>query len=412
MKSKKIFILIILVSIIVLSLLKSSVLAAGNCAFSAGMGEKGYMIPHVKKAASTYASMGYNSYYATESATFDVLRGSFANGVKRLESDIVFLTGHGSSYSLSVTDSSGVAVGFSTDKYVGTEDVNWRNVKMAIFLACNTGNGENNLAHKVFEKSGWTTITMGWKQYIEQGSAADWINNFNSKLSTGATVDESLSYANGKQYDDWRVKDISFFGTGSTILKKQSTMLASSNNIDETNCIRVLEKQFYYDGTESTNQNLYDAIKSINNLFEGEKYEIFSYKIKEDGSYYTVDLIYKDEEYYTNSCYTLIVEDQFVTQIYDNTYKNIKTAQTVNSKESQSKVNIAKDLARNELLQEENLDCMLNIKNNTKKIEIREQEARLYKDLETNKIYVQVFTTFGYEGNVDTNCKQYMYEIK
>ena len=55
---------------------------------------------------------------------------------------------------------------------------------------------------------------------------------------------------------------------------------------------------------------------------------------------------------------------------------------------------------------------MLNIKNNTKKIEIREQEARLYKDLETNKIYVQVFTTFGYEGNVDTNCKQYMYEIK
>lgn len=134
--------------------INANAFAAGNCAFSAG---KGYgnvdMSSTTINASAVYRKMGYNSYYATDGATKSILAGYFQNGIRRLESDIVFLTGHGGSNYIDTAAVGGLRVdSHSISKYVGTNEINWSNVKLAIFLACNTGNGSNNLAYDVFKK--------------------------------------------------------------------------------------------------------------------------------------------------------------------------------------------------------------------------------------------------------------------
>lgn len=148
MNIRKIFkIMSIVMLIIMLLAIPASVkvFAAGNCAFSAGYGYGDVnMSDAVKKAATKYGSMGYSSYYATETANFSVLSGTFANGIKRLESDIVFLTGHGASTQVSTLSAQGLIKGNNSgvSNYVGTNTVSWNKVKLAIFLACETGKGD------------------------------------------------------------------------------------------------------------------------------------------------------------------------------------------------------------------------------------------------------------------------------
>lgn len=421
MNLKNIFKITILLIAILLILAISTfinVYAAGNCAFSAGVGYGDVnMSTAIKKAATTYGTMGYSSYYATETATYSTLNGYFSNGTRRLESDIVFLSGHGTSKQISTLLGQGLIKGskFGESNYVGTEDISWKNVKMAIFLACQTGNGDDNLVYDVFRRSGWTTISMGWRQDISQGSAKEWISNFNSKLATGANVDNSLSYANGKSYSDSRVKDLSFYGPGGTVLKKQRASSASNNGtspitIDESNVNKIYNKNFYYDGTEESKTNLIAAITSINNSFKAEQYEINSYKIKNDGSYYTIDFTYKEGEFYTNSSYTVIVEDNYVTQIIDNTKnKDLVSIQSETNFADDELIETAKNAAKNEL--ETSNEISLFKQNFNNNIEIIGQEIRLFKDLEKNKNYIQIFTTYKFEENVENACFEYMYEI-
>ena len=214
--------------IIALMLSFSSFVYANNgYAFSAG---KGYgdvdMSSTVEQCATHFSSLGYSSYYATDSANYDILNGYFSTGQKRLESAIVLLTGHGMWNSVSTTVSTKVAMGSSNSatRTVGTNSVNWSNVQLAIFLACLTGqetsNYDYNIAYNVFRLSGWTTTSMGWKQSIAQGSASSWINNFCKSLRNGYSVSVALNSANSKGYSDSRVKDIAFYGNPNLVLKR------------------------------------------------------------------------------------------------------------------------------------------------------------------------------------------------
>lgn len=388
----------------------SIVHAENNMAFSAG---KGYGDLDVSQATlSSYASyglMGYNSYYSTSGANASILAGKFNNGTKRLESDIVFLTGHGAWDSIDTTASGGLRIGdTSTFKYVGTNDFDWEKVKLAIFLACETGQETNyeeiNLAYNVFKKSNWKITSLGWHQRITDKSAISWIDNFNSKLETGANVDSAISYANSKSYADNRVKDIAFYGEPNLVLRK--TRSISSINIDESN-IKYITEDIFFDGQDVT---------PIINLLENNfgKLDINNYKVdifthSKENQFYTIDFTYLIDDIYTNSSYTAIVNEGKVVQISNNSVtvpSNIDTDFENYGREE----NIAKSIGISNTNKSNNIKCINNMESITP-ILIKEQQTRKYIDLIKNEKYIQVETTYSYKDSKSVAVNYYEYKI-
>lgn len=252
---------------------------------------------------------------------------------------------------------------------------------------------------------------MGWKQSIQQGSAKSWISNFNDKLASGTNVWDCISYANGKSYDDSRVKDISFYGEHNTTFTNRSAQILSENSsIDESNVTKIYEQKFFFDGTEDSKQNLVNAIKQINYSFNPEEYEMNVYQLKDEGGYYTIDFVYKEGEFYTNSSYTLMVKDNYVSQITENTKEiSLSSRQAESILVTENMIDTAKKYAKDSLLS--NQKNSLFLQGTSSKIKIREQEIKLFKDMETNKRYIQVFNTYSYGESIDKACELYEYEI-
>lgn len=85
--------------------------AAGTMAFSVGTDYGGLFgvdtTSDATNARDLYAIAGYNSYSSTQ-PTVSILKGSFSTGTKRMQSDILFFSGHGNYNSVSVPNIIGV----------------------------------------------------------------------------------------------------------------------------------------------------------------------------------------------------------------------------------------------------------------------------------------------------------------
>ena len=370
------------------------------------------MAATVKKAQVAFKNMGYNSYYSTDGTDYNVLKGTFKNGTKRLESDIVFLTGHGDWNNVQTTSSSGLYIGNDIGTYyVGVNSFDWSKVKLAIFLACNTGiessNKEINLAYNVFMKSGWKTTTFGWHQTITTVSADKWMDYYTSKLQSGATVEAAMNYANSQKYSDDRVKDIAFYGNGSLKMSANSTMASIEPlNIDESN-ITYVSDSIHFDGKDLS--EIINLLTKYNPNFNIDCFDVNIYTISKEHKYYTIEFTYKIGDIYTNSAYTVIVNDGKVVQFADNSV--VPNKDNVDIDFSKSNDDIAKSNATINLKRDNINEC---ISNNTNiiPITIRNQETRKYIDLNTGRKYIKVFTTYGYEGSESTIAKEYDYELK
>ena len=356
--------------------------------------------------------MGYNSYYSTSGANTSVLSGAFSNGTKRLESDIVFLTGHGSYKSVNTTANGRLEIGefVGSNTRIGTEEVDWTKVKLAIFLACETGKQTNedpeNLAYDVFEKSNWKATTMGWRQNIECLDSIAWIDYFNSKLETGSSISAALNYANSKNiYSNNAIKDLSFFGDPNLVLKKSRS--AVTNNIDEDN-VKYITENISFDGTniETINELLNDEFSN----FKVEDYEIDIFTNSEELGYYTIDYTYKINDIYTNSGYTVMVNNGKVVQIADNFIPISEEELDTNFENYAQKANIAKEIGKSYTNKFNNENCINNCETITP-ISIRNQETRKFIDLKNNKKYIQVSTVYSYKNDNATAVNGFKYEI-
>lgn len=421
MDRKKILKTFLTISIILTTFgITHTVNAANNMAFSAG---KGY--GNVDMSATTissytyYGKMGYDSRYLTSQATRSGLAASFSNGTKRLESDIVFLTGHGMWNSIDTTASGGLKIGSGDNsKYVGTNNITWNRVKLAIFLACETGqetsNTDINLAYNVFKKSNWTTTSIGWHQEIWDTAASAWMDNFNSRLASGYSVSSALNYANSQSYSDNRVKDLAFYGNQSLVLSSQNVVMRQ-NELEtqeqaETceNNITYVNEDVHFDGTTETLDNVVELIKQKDKNFNVEDYEVNIFKLSNEYQYYTIELTRKIDDIYTDSAYTIIVNNNKVVQIANNTVdfdelKLDKNFEGVN-------VNVAKEVATSKVYEKSIKEC---IDNNEKlvPIEIKKQNIQKYINLKNGKKYIRVLTTYGSEETETIAVSGFDYEI-
>ena len=388
----------------------TNVYAANNMAFSAGKGYGGVDVSQATIASyASYGAMGYNSYYATSDATKSVLGGKFTNGTKRLESDIVFLTGHGMWNKIDTTTTGGLQIGSSSaSKYVGTNDFDWGKVKLAIFLGCSTGqetsNPGTNLAYNVFEKSNWNITSFGWHQDINHNAAISWIDNFNSKLETGSSVNSAMNYANSKNYVNNSIKDVAFFGNPNLVIKKTRSL--TNNKLDESN-ITYVSENIYFDGKD---------IEAIINLLE-EKFggfDVNDYKIdiftnSKTNKSYTIDFTYLIDDIYTNSSYTVIVNNGKVVQIADNTVP-VDDDLDINFEDYYIQENWAKLIGVSYTNKLNNESCINSMKN-IEPISIRGQKTRKYFNLNKKEKYIQVETKYGYKNSESVAINYYEYKL-
>ena len=408
---KYILVLIIIFFVTLLVLTTNAHAAVNNVAFSAG---KGYGDLDASDMTienySSYANMGYQSYYST-SPTNSYLLGSFSNGRKRLESDVVFLTGHGTYDSVSTTGASGLRIGSNGGRYIGTNNFDWKKVKLAIFLACETGqetnNSEVNLAYNVFKKSNWTTTSIGWRQKIPNTDALKWLKSFNQKLKAGGTINSAMVYAGSQSgYESNKIKDLAFYGNPNLVLKL-SRSIDSSEQIGESD-ITYIQDTILFNG-----ENLQPILSLLESKFDNfniDDYDIDIFTNSKENEIYTIDFTYKIGDIYTDSSYTVFVNNGKVTHIANNFIPLNTEKLDTDFSDYMLKQDIAKSIGISKVKQHNNETCISNFESITP-VSINNQKTKKYISLKENKKYIQVETEYSYMNSEDTAVEIYKYEL-
>lgn len=412
MNSKKRIIKIILIMLIlsssVIFLMANFTFAAGNCAFSAGgnFASKLAVEDAVLNAKTYYSNMGYSSYYSIV-PTQSIITGYFKNGTRRLESDIVFLDGHGSYQSIMVSDGVGVGMTRAAELPSLTSDFNWGNTKLVVLLACYTGQDINlrNITYDIWERSGYKNVSIGWKQEIFTNSSTLWANRFNYRLSTGGTLRNAIDYANGfSDYPESSIKDLAFYGEWGTVLKHSSNVVMSEMPLDTIDNVTYINDNIEFNGNEETMNNIIDLMNEQYNNFNINNFEVSVYSLDSTNQNFTIDLHYKVGDCYTNQGYVVAVEDGKVSQITNNMTYNVLQPLSINSSEiTEEKIEEIKLEAVNDL--RENLSD-----EDKEKLSIIKQKYKKILDTDSNTVKIVVSTVYTLD-NISVGGASYEYQL-
>lgn len=416
LKKKNIILVVIFLTFIVSLLLSSTNAVSANHAFSCG-GDYGNFSTwdDAIKAANFYETMGYDSYYSTD-PSYKTLNGNFSDGWRRLHSDILFFSSHGDSNGVYFPDSS-LVISNGDSKSVYTKNVNWDYVRLVVFGACETAKGTNNITTDAYNRK--VEASVGWSTTIGNISHSLWLERFNSNINMGASVKEAIDYANGFKYNDPNVKNVVLKGSGSLRLRRVRSLNLVQNNLltnnyfpnNKLNGLNKLEtlKKLDIEGesikfSENDTSDILDFIRSKNDRFTSNNYEITIHKISEND--YTIDIYLKENDYITDYGYTINVSNNKVMEIVDNTYE-ISGEKNLSGVKKQSTSIETKEEAKRKAI--ESLEGKL--KDEYKdKYQVKNQEIQLYKNLKEDKQYIVVFTQYSINDR-GTAVDEYLYDI-
>lgn len=145
-----------------------------------------------------------------ESASY--AKGYDERGLSRLNSEIVFFTGHGAYYDKAgkyEKDQYGVGVSFYyNNKYLQLtydESLNFENTKVAVWSACNSADTDNikNLSFAEYTVKCGAASAVGFADAVNSSSARTFTNKFFSVLAGGGTVAEAASAGKGAVIWPW-----------------------------------------------------------------------------------------------------------------------------------------------------------------------------------------------------------------
>lgn len=359
-------------------------------------------------AYNTYRSLGYSSNY-TISPSFNTLKsGKFSDGTKYLESKVLFLAGHGAKDGSSLhlaTSYTGIRTGNSSLNEVGINEINFNNTKLVTLAGCYTSVNDSSLAVEIYRKGSDNVI--GWRQEVNPGAMTDFLENYHKKLKSGSTVWDALVYAGTFSYSDSRVKDVGFFGSANNTIKSASnisTMSSSEDEIVNPNTYYVTEDINFTNDNQNLNE-IISLIKSKDSLFKIEDYEVRINELNKEQNLYIIDFIRKIGNFYTDLGYVVTVKDGKVTTLTNNNREILPTISKTlsNNTISSENLNSYKKIAIKNLMQKSFKDFSLGTFNN-KDIIVKEQLGQLYFDVNTNKPYYKIFTTYEDEnGFVDVD---------
>lgn len=327
---------------------------------------------------------------------------------KLLESDIVVLTGHGTTLSIQVAPTVYLRRGHGTSNYVGTNDIQWSKCSLVMLVGCYTAAEHSNpqidnITHNIMDKSNGMTNVFGWRDEILVGDVISWMKRFNSKLANGSSLLTALSYANSfsDYIDNSTIKNVAYYVGNSTHLRNNKNN-KNINNITSENLNVITinpHKTVKFTKEEKNINNVIQLIEEeLNKTINIQEYEINVFNINEEYNHYNIDFEYKIGEYYTNLGYTVIVEYGKVTEIIDNMSEEIN----INAKKiNESKIDLdrIKEIAK--------LQCLTNMQENSvnsiKESDIKKQRVKMYLDTKTGEKTLKIFTTYEKNGVIGVN---------
>lgn len=377
----------------------NSSLAAGTCAFSIGANFDGIdTTEETLKAASYYGQMGYHSFYSTE-PTFNMLNGNFSNGTRRVESDILFISGHGRDDGKRIRVlQTGVVTGSTSNGFVGTNNVNWNTTKLVVYAGCLTAKeGENDhITIDTYRKGADTTL--GWHQSIGAISHTKWLNRFNNKIAVGSSFSEAFIYASSfNDYDDNRVKDLGVYGDWNYVYKlsRNSEVLNNPNTYKVTSDVEFTTKKQNIEG-------VIELIKKDNQNFNPANYDIQVFTLNDEDNFFNIDFIRKVDGFTTNLGYNVAVKNGKVTYITNNDKEIIETRSISRKLDNESKKRYLENAAEEALNKSQ--------KENFGEATIKEQIGTYYYDAINEQKYYKILTTLV-NNNEEITVEEYLQEI-
>lgn len=310
---------------------------------------------NVEYARNCYKSFGYDTAILTQPTYEWLLRGGYGDyNIRLWESDILYLDGHGSRYTMDWNYKQkggeyacGVhgrqSDGYESNgyKYVSLNNME-KNTNILVILAgcetASTGDSEPtiytpNLAQLFYSKG--TKNTIGWRYQVESGAQKDFCKHLNWALTQDYTIRDALEYAGAAQtypegsnvtsliqysndggytkLSDYRVNTYNLEVMKSKAkvenLGYNTTIIKEIPNIRDTN---IEFTSGYY-------EDIFDAISDYDNNFNKDEYSIVENKTMLDEETYTIVLTRKIGEFYTESQYKIFVNNSKVTKIVDST---------------------------------------------------------------------------------------------
>lgn len=275
-------------------------------------------------SASTYYSRIMPSSYSII-PTVSVMFGNFSDGLPKIKSDILLLSGHGNynivafnynqlggTYKTGVNyTNSCIADGYTLIGLNG----NMLNTQLIVFAACKTANGTSNLASKACEYGAISSV--GWTAEVNSVSHSTWLNRFNDYVTSYHSVQESVNYANGFIYFPLSgVKTAKIYGSNGWIPHRLDDDLSNP------------------DFTEANENNRdFDVSKLADDLMTKLELDPSSTDVRVYQSYpgyYTIDFVKMIGIVETDSIYTAFVENYNLSNIIDHSYAiNLATEQEI-----------------------------------------------------------------------------------
>lgn len=300
--------------------------AAGNRAFVIGRnyGDGLNTTIDVNNATPILRAMGLGVVQSTDPA-IDYMQG-YEGSIKRMESDILFFSGHANSSLMHFYQSGGpsnrdfyIRNSVNSSNTVGLQSYDMNQVKLIVWGGCQTSAGNNSITKQSVDRGAKAAI--GWNQSIQQGSHTEWFQKF-WNASTMGTIESAKNSANSFSYSDNRVKDNKTYGNWYQNLRSlRSTSLNEDDrehnfniNISNMNDSEILNV-------------IYDNIKeSVDNNFDSKNYIV---EINNSDETKIIDLVFVEKEIRTKLGFTIFIEDNMITKIYDN-MKNIDVLELKN----------------------------------------------------------------------------------
>lgn len=263
------------------------------------------------------SNMGYQTYQNLSPNRYN-LKNQTINNQYFLQSDIVYLAGHGSTNTTNWKNCGNEPVGLragvedvpTNPYYVGVGQYNLSNVKFVMIESCESAAYENNIT-KYFVSSG-AKSALGWTTVIQTISAKSWLTRFWDTINNGGTISEANDYANADWYLMPDIKNSRIYGNNSIRLNPLSYRSNIKLN-NEYNFSKVTTKN-------NIDKDIHELIKeNINPNFNEKDYTL---QISESNGKTIYDLGLTINNIKINMGYTIfIVEDQII-KIFDNT-KNL-----------------------------------------------------------------------------------------
>ena len=347
-------------------------------------------------AAENWKLCGYSSKY-------DINPTVNALDYDGLNSEVVYFSSHGSQHRISLLNEVYLSDGLTTVTPGTVEIDNYTLPKAQLYIydACLTASNTDGTGKNLCTETIATGVdcVIGWTKEIGVPDAYAWQTRFQSKLVAGASVKSAADYANTFSYNNnSTIKAWLIYGNQNLVINQNETTNLADSYIVNDSSLKCTTIQY----------DTYD----INTLKEilMQEYENFStdpaivtitYTNREETDY-VIDYYYTHAGFTTDSGYSIIVNNGYITHIRDNT---IESTQEIALYESTSIPEITYEtMVAASAQAEEHINVL------GEEYSIVEQYADKYYDIIENKYYYRIMSVYkipdGSYGAIFT-----MYEI-